>query len=67
MRKNKYQYLKVMQQFIEDQWADVVAAEQSDKEEMRQLRADIKAYRENDPYPIRVISRRIPIDELFHA
>lgn len=57
-----------MQQFVEGQWCDIIAIEKNDTiEEKKQFRADIKAYRENEPYPIRIVGRRMPADELFHV
>lgn len=68
MKKNKYQYLKVIQAFIPDcGWSDYTAYDQNDKEQMRDMRSDLKSYRENEPYLFRVVSRRLPADVQFHA
>lgn len=68
MKKSKYKYLRVMQQLVDGQWSDIIAIEKNDTpEEKRQFSADVKAYRKNEPYPIRIIERRMPADELFHV
>lgn len=67
MKQNKYQYLKVIQAFVCGQWCDYTAYDKNDRDEMEDLRNDLKAYRENKPYPLRVISRRMLATEKFHA
>ena len=68
MKQNKFKYLRIIQQYIPDYgWCDVTAYDKNDREEMRDLRADLKAYREHEPYALRVIGRRMPATEQFHA
>lgn len=66
-KTTKYQYLKVIQAFICGQWNDYTAYDANDREQMLELRDDLKSYIENEPYPFRVISRRMPIEKQFHA
>lgn len=67
-RKNKYQYLRVLQGLYDGQWGDLIARdERCSKEERDAFNADVRAYRLNDPRPYRVISRRQLINEPFHA
>lgn len=55
MRKpNKYTYLHVVQGFYGMGWEDLTASE-----DYKEARADLKAYRENDPAPCRLIKRRV--------
>lgn len=68
LKKNKYQYLKIIQVFIPDcGWSDYTAYDKNDAEQMKSLKDDLKCYRENEPYLFRVISRRLPADVKFHA
>lgn len=57
----KYKYLKVLQGYYSSSygWADLVEAEIKNKEDMKEFRQDIKDYEENEPYPHRVIKRRV--------
>lgn len=54
---NKYIYLHVIQGHYPggNGWEDEAASES-----IREARADLRAYRENSPYPSRMISRREP-------
>lgn len=57
---NKYKYIKVLQGDYGYGWDDLCFYEENDPEQMRELKADIKAYRENEPqYSHRIIRRRI--------
>lgn len=68
MKKNKYQYLVILQGQFDGQWADIIARdERCTREERKQWLDDLKTYRENDPRPYRTIHRRMPADQLFHA
>ena len=67
MKKNKYQYLKVLQGCYEGKWGDLTFYDKNDPSEMKQLRADYKAYLEHENVPLRIINRREPIDKLIHA
>lgn len=67
MKQNKYKYLRIIQAYVCGQWCDYTAYDKNDREEMKELRDDLKAYRANEPYAFRVISRRMPANELFHA
>lgn len=66
-RKNKYQYLRILQGLYEGEWADLIARdERCSAEERKAFADDVKAYRVNDPRPYRIIHRRTPIDEIFY-
>lgn len=54
---NKYTYYKVLQSNSGYGWDDEVLYDKSDKEQMKELRKDIKAYRAEN-IQIRVIERR---------
>ena len=54
---NKYTYYKVLQSNSGYGWDDEVFYDKSDKEQMKELREDIKAYRAEN-IQIRVIERR---------
>ena len=54
---NKYTYYKVFQSNIGYGWDDEVFYDKSNKEQMKELREDIKAYRAEN-IRIRVIERR---------
>lgn len=67
-RKNKYQYLRVLQGWYDGAWSDLMAREERcGREEAKAFQENVKLYRLNDPRPYRVISRRVPINETFHA
>lgn len=67
-RQNKYRYLRILQGLFDGEWADIIASDNHDSpKEKREFVEDIQSYRINDPRPYRVISRRIPINEQFHA
>lgn len=64
MATRKYDYLRVLQGYYSGTgWEDLVSADANDREQRRELTADLKAYRENDPRPYRVINRRTPRKE----
>ena len=54
---NKYTYYKVLQSNSGYGWDDEVFYDKSNKEQMKELREDIKAYRAEN-IQIRVIERR---------
>lgn len=54
---NKYTYYKVLQSNSGYGWDDEVLYDKSDKEQMKELKKDIKAYRAEN-IQIRVIERR---------
>ena len=56
-RANKYTYYKVLQSNSGYGWDDEVLYDKSDKEQLKELREDIKAYRAEN-IQIRVIERR---------
>ena len=56
-RANKYTYYKVLQSNSGYGWDDEVFYDKSNKEQMKELRKDIKAYRAEN-IQIRVIERR---------
>ena len=62
-RVNKYEYLLVLQgYFAPSGWEDLTAVEKKgsgfDRDANREIKADLKAYRENDPRAYRVINRK---------
>lgn len=61
--ENKYLYTKVLQGWFDPEsgWDYMCEYNVSDPEQMRELRSDLKSYRENDPdHDYRVIRRRVP-------
>ena len=54
---NKYTYYKVLQSNSGYGWDDEVSYDKSNKEQLKELREDIKAYRAEN-IQIRVIERR---------
>jgi len=53
-KQNKYIYLYVIQgKYGYYGWEDLCQSES-----WKEARADLKAYRENEPYPLRMIERR---------
>lgn len=65
MNATKYRYEKVLQGFF-GSWEDLVASEDTDSSfrfksaaDRAAFKDDIKAYRENDPRPYRVVKRRV--------
>lgn len=65
-KKNKYQYLKVLQGDFGYGWDDIIAADSRNPDEVRAFREDVRTYFREDPRPYRVVSRRIPSYEVFH-
>lgn len=69
MRQRKYMYEKVLQGCYGGQWDDLIAVECDsyfiplDKKEGQDFRNDVKAYRENENYPHRVVRRRTKNDD----
>ena len=57
MRKNKYIYLYVLQGFY-NYWEDLTASES-----YREIKTDLKAYRENERGIYRIIQRRVLNDD----
>lgn len=53
-RQNKYQYLYVVQGHYGHGWEDLTASES-----LKEIKADARAYRQNDTAPIRTIKRRV--------
>ncbi len=67
-KQNKYQYLRILQGLFEGEWADIIACDKhASPQEKRAFVEDVRSYRMNDPRPYRIISRRMPINEQFHA
>lgn len=58
MRENKYIYYKVLQGNYGYGWDDLCSYDTSDPQQMKECRDDLKAYRENEGVPLRVIRRR---------
>lgn len=69
MRQRKYTYEKVLQGCYCSQWGDLISVECDsyfiplDKKEGQEFRNDVKAYRENENCPHRVIKRRTKKDD----
>ena len=60
MKARKYDYLKILQGYYpETGWEDIEAADESKPEEVKELRADLKSYRKEDPRPYRIVRRRV--------
>ena len=58
--KNKYKYVCVLQGMYGCGWEDIIEADKSDSQELRELRENLRDYRENEPqYPHRIITRRV--------
>lgn len=58
--KPKYFYIKVLQEYVEGYgWSDSVSYDTNDKEEMKDLRSDLKSYRREGVH-VRVVDRRTP-------
>ena len=55
----KYIYYKVLQGNYGYGWDDLCSYDTADADEMKELRDDIKSYRENEHIPLRVIRRRV--------
>lgn len=53
-KPNKYTYLHVVQGHYGCGWEDLTASEV-----YKEAKADLRAYRENDPAPTRIIRRRV--------
>ena len=67
-RQNKYQYLRVLQGWYDGEWSDLMAREERcSRAEAQAFNENVKLYRLNDPRPYRIISRRVPVAETFHA
>lgn len=60
MRQRKYDYLYVLQGKYGAGWDDLTAAPQT-WEGRKEIREDLKAYRENEGGLYRIIKRREPI------
>lgn len=52
-KQNKYLYLFVVQGFYSYGWEDLTQSES-----LKEARADLKAYRDNEPGAFRIIQRR---------
>lgn len=57
-RVNKYNYLKVIQQYFGYGWEDVSEYNKASKEDINTLKGDLKEYRLMN-YPTRVIERKV--------
>jgi hypothetical protein len=65
-RQNKYQYLKVLQEWNGEQWCDSAACDAQDLKSLRELVDDKKTYIA-EGIPAKIISRRMLATEKFHA
>lgn len=59
MKTNKFIYLSVLQGNYGYGWDDLCQYDHSEPGWEAELKSDRKAYRENEPYPHRVIYRRV--------
>lgn len=57
-RVNKYDYLKVIQQYFVYGWEDVSEYNKASKEDINTLKGDLREYRLMN-YPTRVIERKV--------
>ena len=57
-KTTKYIYLKVLQGNYGYGWADLESAEINKPDQVKELRRDLQAYRENQPAAYRIIRRR---------
>ena len=62
-KRNKYIYTAVLQGNYGQGWEDLVEADVNNKEELKAFRENVMEYAENDPYPHRVIRRRVLNEE----
>ena len=60
MKQNKYLYLSVLQGNYGYGWDDLCSYDHAIPGWKKELRADLKAYRENEMFPHRIIQRREP-------
>lgn len=59
-KQPKYEYLYVLQGHYGYGWEDLTAADKNAPGALREIKADAKAYRENERgTPIRIIERRV--------
>ena len=58
MKKNKYNYLYILQGFYFGRWEDLTATNKKDATAYREIKADKKAYQENEGGTYRIIERR---------
>ena len=65
MKKNKYEYEYVLQGHYGQGWEDLTAAEKTPKG-WREIRADLKSYRENEGGSYRIVNRRNLASENLH-
>ena len=63
MKRKKYEYVKVLQQDFGggDGWEDI--CEYKEGTPKKEIRSDVDACIENQPYPVRVINRRNLIEK----
>lgn len=60
-KQNKYTYYKVIQEFSGNQWNDVDYHETNSQflsKDRKLFKENLKAYRENSRFPIRVIKKK---------
>lgn len=60
----KYKYLKVLQGHYDGYhgWEDITEAQKSNREEVKEQRQDLIAYRASAPeYNYRIVTRRVPL------
>lgn len=58
-KQNKYIYYKVLQGFYCGSWEDLIFYNTKDTEQTKEIKSDLKAYRENEKTAFRVIKRRV--------
>ncbi len=57
VRETKYIYEYVLQGYYSQGWEDLTASEH-DQEGLKEIRADLKAYRDNEGGCYRIVTRR---------
>lgn len=61
-KKNKFQYLCVLQEWVEDYgWADSCFYDINDKEQMKEMKEELKYFRA-EGIRVQTIRRRVPND-----
>lgn len=58
MKARKYDYLYVLQGSYGFGWEDLTATDKADPKAYREIRANLREYRENEGGSYRIISRR---------
>ncbi len=62
-KQPKWIYLKVIQADYGYGWDDIGFYHTNDRQDMAEMRGDLRSYRENEPASFRIINRRVPNTE----